>query len=42
MHAVLNLGRAPEEAIRNLMNRTLRNEVDVPASALAVPGRNYS
>ena len=27
MHAVLNLGRAPEEAIRNLMNRTLRSEV---------------
>jgi glycerol-3-phosphate dehydrogenase (NAD(P)+) len=27
MHAVLNLGRAPEEAIRNLMNRTLRSEI---------------
>lgn len=27
MHAVLNLGRAPDEAIRKLMNRTLRPEV---------------
>jgi glycerol-3-phosphate dehydrogenase (NAD(P)+) len=27
MHAVLNLGRSPEEAIRNLMSRTLRSEV---------------
>jgi glycerol-3-phosphate dehydrogenase (NAD(P)+) len=27
MHAVLNLGRTPEEAIRKLMNRTLRQEV---------------
>ena len=26
MHAVLNLGRAPGEAIRNLMTRTLRSE----------------
>jgi glycerol-3-phosphate dehydrogenase (NAD(P)+) len=26
MHAVINLGRPPEEAIRNLMNRTLRSE----------------
>jgi glycerol-3-phosphate dehydrogenase (NAD(P)+) len=42
MHAVLNLGRVPEEAIGNLMNRTLRNEVDLPVSALAVPRRNYS
>jgi len=27
MHAVLNFGRAPAEAIRNLMSRTLRSEV---------------
>lgn len=26
MHAVLNLGRSPEEAIKRLMNRALRNE----------------
>jgi glycerol-3-phosphate dehydrogenase (NAD(P)+) len=30
MHAVLNLGRPPAEAIRNLMNRTLRNEAGDP------------
>jgi glycerol-3-phosphate dehydrogenase (NAD(P)+) len=27
MHAVLNLGRSPEEAIRRLMSRTLRSEL---------------
>jgi glycerol-3-phosphate dehydrogenase (NAD(P)+) len=27
MHGVLNLGRSPQEAIANLMNRTLRSEV---------------
>ena len=42
MHAVLNLGVPPAEAIRNLMTRTLRSEIDRPASALTVPGRNYS
>ncbi len=41
MHAVLELGRLPEEAIRNLMKRTLRSEFGPTAAIPAAHGRNY-